>query len=1217
MKSVRKIKLTYCTFIEDILQIGLNMFEKIPKRISRLLMIITTCLLLASCSIAILEKEYPDSSVAYAPTKPENVKLNVNYEKKTMTLSWDKSAGASIYHIYYTKEADFSENGFSKIASNNTYKTFSFGTDGDLDSDTMYVFYVTASTAGSKGSESPKSSYLAAATLTDFEPTIMVDSDYTLNITFSYCNLDSALDTTTAVPKPYFNILIKDKDGNTISVVEEGTVFNSQESLTSDSEYTIEIEMRLLSGSDVNTDSDPVVTRKVRTLTTPQSYRPQAIEKEKIEVVSNLADSIKLSFEAAEIPASLKDEVQYRFRITRHSGAEEVVVRSETEPTILEGDKYVFEDTTAEPNKLYYYSIISYYLFSDSNVLYSQSESTPTDSNDAHILPSPYDVTAAIKSVSEDKLNYDISLEWKVPYTDPTGDGIAFDVSRKDTSDISAEPENADITGITVTADGNNNFTVTAQTQIELTEDEAKFPHYYVYTVKMSLAGASSQVIDGSTSKNTVETIPTINVASLFSDFKTSEQKLAGKVTLSWTDNSNQEALNDGRVTYTLSRTTDSSLSDLEKVEDFSSDVYAYTDTNVEDGQTYYYLLQATFKANNSGNPADGFYTQKTVSASTLEAVTTMNATDGESTEECLITWQDTGAEKYVVQYRVHVSDSTSTGFVDVPSEDGSYISQDENGVHTFRFVKDAGKQSAGIVYDFRVLAVDDGGNRTNSGNIDSGSILGPASIHVTLIPYTESIEVKWNEIDGAARYTVNIYAEGSSKPFKSERIQPGVGTYTLFASDPDIDAIGDHPLSQSFSFEIVPVVEGQETAPTDKYTASWVRPPKNIIASKGSYKDMVKLSWEGMSDVSGYRIYRRTPGSSQWTSVRYVTSDKTSTEFPFFSSDSVTEYEYTIASYSALGEGPKQTYFIKDSEFTDIDANIGAPLSRPENISVSQMANTSSEMTDDTLQISFSENKYADGYEVTINGYDEIYHFSKKSFGGSSSKVENGIVTLSVPRPKILDSSTLNGAITSYKTVNDKDTISFSHEFKEIPDTYYPVDVVNLVNSFLADIIASADSAFDGDWWPAANNKYEHVSSWYKVTSLTGIATGKTRGLIEIIRDVTLDSGITVYNGSSIGISTNANYAVDSDSTAHFITVGPSWSSENKVQNKISIQLPFAKGKASVSVHLGNESDIDNDSNKVFFSTKAGSFDVTITTNGITITTANVPYANVDVPLR
>lgn len=1134
----------------DILQTESDMFGKSIRK--WLLGAIAILFLLASCSLAIEDKEYPDINIVYPPSVPDNLKLAADYNNQTITLSWDKSEGADIYHVYYLPASEYVGGTFRKINSYTESKVFSFASEGELEQDEVYLFYVTAgSSDGSRSLESSKSEYLSGVTLSDFESTISIDSSFKPTISLSYCDLTSPIESISSVPEVYFRIYISTDDSKSgdvwqATVDNTATTVNVNRVLAANTSYYFDIELY------VNGSETPVDTEKT-TLTTDKRYQPEKIDNSAISLESNRSDGIKVTFAVPELSDYLvEEEVQYRFRIVRSSGSEEVTVLSETLLASYDSSTgtYSYLDTTVEPNRRYTYTVYAYYLF-PSGVYYAQNESSGGYAAGGHLLSSPRGVSAEIEMLDESKLNYRADLSWLVDYEIP--EGASFKISRRDASDLEGEAVEWTLSDYSPVLNYGV-YSVSWSDDIALTEEEGRWTHSYVYTITMQYGDYQSAVLNGSSS-SAVVTTPTVREMNILSDVTASEGK-AGRVNLAWSTANTIEEISLDNVSFEILRSQDSQFSSYVAISGIDNSVLRrgyFTDLEAGDGRTVYYRLRATYTGNNDYN---GLYSQEIVSGSTISAVEDLAATDGESVSESTLTWSPaTGAQGY----RVYILDDASGSFRRATDADGYYDSSDPC---IFHFTRDAGTNDAGRVYTFTVRALDGEGNETGNGNIVKGSLLGPASITVTLTSGADYITVNWNDISGASFYNVEVYAENADVPFISERVRTGVGEFTLRASDSRLESAGEYPLSQVYSFSIVP--SGDTTsAGTAKVSGSWIMPPKNITATKGEYRDMVVVSWNSVDGANGYNVYRRLHDSSNdWTLVTYT--DRVEVALPFYSTDTDYGYDYTVRTVSSGVMGPYQSYFEADITYPDEAANYGITLADPQYISGAELTSQG------LLEVSFIENSFATGYQISISG-GQTYTFTNELINSTSSSVnpaagvafrKDGRIVCYVPRPVITTRVALQAVVYSQNTaapVSGNDT-SYGYSLSLIPEGLFPYEIVNVTNNLLSSALHEVDDAFNGDWWISSEDQH-----------YTGIGVeangGFTRSVVYFMPALVKLNGRMLNQitaSGSFGVALNYGY----NGLAGYLGTDPPETLCNGPdgENQITVNLPYSFGTATIS---------------------------------------------------
>jgi len=134
-------------------------------------------------------------------------------------------------------------------------------------------------------------------------------------------------------------------------------------------------------------------------------------------------------------------------------------------------------------------------------------------------------------------------------------------------------------------------------------------------------------------------------------------------------------------------------------------------------------------------------------------------------------------------------------------------------------------------------------------------------------------------------------------------------GSYTVYFA-----LFNDTELVNEFGSKTFTVEESTLNAPT------------GISASDGSYDDKVKITWNSVSGVTNYKIYRSQYSSSGY---EYISSDSSSPYYDYSATQGITYY-YKIKSYSSsLGNSEFSSYnsgYAKNSETLSIPSTPSKP---------------------------------------------------------------------------------------------------------------------------------------------------------------------------------------------------------------------------------------------------------------------------------------------------
>ncbi len=1060
---------------------------KIGKKTLTCLLSLLIVTFLASCSLAIEPRDNSSAEVIASLEPPQNVQAAVtdrytseDTASSTVSVSWDIVENAESYTIYYlkaTEEFDDTRHSISNIAL----------TQDSISLESNEIYLITVAARDRSGNMSQESETVALSTIRTIEDVSSVLSENYLQVIIRYPNI---LYRGEALAEPVFKIILTDDagsqayyaDGTPVpsDITTSASSYTFNKALAPSSAYRLSVSMGFDEDKDMNLSEDEIFYTfdADGSFTTNVDEAPDALGSVSAEM--NGKDSIKVSFTAAPVKTGLEN-VERRFEITRIDDSGETVVWERENPLQFETENdfyFVDEDESLRANASYTYSVMSYYYFADSNVYVRQDSSEGTVSNSAHIFSQPDNVTASLTRQGETN-TYDESVSFSFPFG--MSDKASIRLYRRETS-ISLNQSNdwQEITPSDIEIDsGREN--VTLKSTLTLTDEEAQSLHSYSYKVTVTDNGITS---DEGISTEIVSTVPTANI-SLIDQFTVSE-KLAGKIVLDWTMNSDYAA------DVSLYRSESADYSDLEELK--ISESGTYTDENITEGKTYYYALSASYKT----------YTENSFgSASSLEPVTQIEASKGLYSDRIELTWQGVDGADGVNSYHVFFKERENDAFTQVSDSDGSSITYDNTtGLYQYSFTRDAGTSSAGRTIYFAVKPVDVQGSVSQNDDaltVVTGNMLGPGAIvlDVSDAEYSDSIVASWNAVPGATQYVLRIYtSQDAEAPYSEEIVtqQNADGTYSFVFNADDAANAGGYYLSQSYWFSVYPQYNAEVSEEgTERVEGSWVLAPEGILASKAESSVLTYVSWQDVGNASGYNIYRRPAGSAgDWSFVAFTRNNSYSVADRNTSLNATNSYyEYTVSSIVAGIEGPRQTYFedtVEDKE--DLDDNIGFPLYHPEQMDVT-MVNSDDEQY---YLVSFKKNNFATDYivsstlmsssvTVSVDDIQQVSSDENLPVEAGAAYEYNDTIYVYIVRPTIRTSVFIDVSVSCSNSLIESITDNTSEPVTTdslIPEKLRDVELINLANYILSEAISYPNEEFDGDWWrPGLGNESSDLYSF------------------------------------------------------------------------------------------------------------------------------------------
>lgn len=1097
---------------------------KIGKKALTCLLSLLIVTFLASCSLAIEPRDNSSAEVIASLEPPQNVQAAVtdrytseDTASSTVSVSWDIVENAESYTIYYlkaTEEFDDTRHSISNIAL----------TQDSISLESNEIYLITVAARDRSGNMSQESETVALSTIRTIEDVSSVLSENYLQVIIRYPNI---LYRGEALAEPVFKIILTDDagsqayyaDGTPVpsDITTSASSYTFNKALAPSSAYRLSVSMGFDADNDMNLSEDEIFNTfdANESFTTNVDEAPDALGSVSAEM--NGKDSIRVSFTAAPVKTGLEN-VERRFEITRIDDSGETVVWERENPLQFENENdfyFVDEDESLRANASYTYSVMSYYYFADSNVYVRQDSSEGTVSNSAHIFSQPDNVTASLTRQGETN-TYDESVSFSFPFG--MSDKASISLYRRETS-ISLNQSNdwqlITPSGIEIDSGREN---VTLKSTLSLTDEEAQSLHSYSYKVTVTDNGITS---DEGISTEIVSTVPTANI-SLIDQFTVSE-RLAGKIVLDWTMNSEYEAA------VSLYRSESADYSDLEELA--ISESGTYTDEDITEGKTYYYALSASYQT----------YTENSFgSASSLKPVTQIEASKGLYSDRIELTWQGVDGADGINSYQVFFKERENDAFTQVSDSDGSSITYDNTtGLYQYSFTRDAGTSSAGRTIYFAVKPVDVQGNVSQNDDtltVVTGNMLGPGAIvlDVSDAEYSDSIIASWNAVPGATQYVLRIYtSQDAEAPYSEEIVtqQNADGTYSFVFNADDAANAGGYYLSQSYWFSVYPQYNAEVSEEgTERVEGNWVLAPEGILASKAESSVLTYVSWQDVGNASGYNIYRRPAGSAgDWSFVAFTRNNSYSVADRNTSHNATNSYyEYTVSSIVAGIEGPRQTYFedtVEDKE--DLDDNIGFPLYHPEQMDVT-LVNSDDEQY---YLVSFKKNNFATDYivsstlmsssvTVSVDDIQQVSSDENLPVEAGAAYEYNDTIYVYIVRPTIRTSVFIDVSVSCSNSLIESITDNTSEPVTTdslIPETLRDVELINLANYILSEAISYPNEEFDGDWWRfgsvGPSDIYTFAGGTIEAAYL--LSAGLTHDDIAYVRTTGFRFGNMIVNGT------------------------------------------------------------------------------------------------------
>lgn len=349
-----------------------------------------------------------------------------------------------------------------------------------------------------------------------------------------------------------------------------------------------------------------------------------------------------------------------------------------------------------------------------------------------------------------------------------------------------------------------------------------------------------------------------------------SAQLLTNAVLFSWKESVGAEK-------YEIRRKTPVGAWDI--VATVSADNLFYKDVGLESGNTYIYSVKAINKYGESLFDSNGVSCKYISKPSNVKALNGVGGID--------VTWDAVnGADSYKivrrelgsVQWTVvsERSADLTTSYKDTTVENGKTYEYDVNST-LGSFTTETLEEGKPVTY------------------LPSPSVTSVANINA-------GIEIKWNFVENAAYYCIYRRAVGVETEFRE---------YATVVSNSFIDT--EVYAGKAYTYSIKAVNDYGESAFT-KTGYTLTRVPSTTVTELVAQADNIKVSWEAVSGVDGYNIYRKTE-NGVWQKAGVAT--KSATDFEDKNAGSGKSYFYCAVPFIGSSESEKTTsdfsvYYLK-----------------------------------------------------------------------------------------------------------------------------------------------------------------------------------------------------------------------------------------------------------------------------------------------------------------
>ena len=1094
---------------------GFNLFKNIKsivtwvkekKDIRRLVMLSVFLFLIAlsSCTLTPEDKLIQDLAPKLTEIDtPSNIQVTNDSQNHKISVTWDPVENAT-YYIFEYQETSVYQGSDTDVFLQVIRNTNSFDLDvpEEQDRDKRYVFRIRAvglekNTAGQVFNELESDwTELYEGVIADYLTVTYVKQDNVVTVFESVSNVTS-LDNKNLVDIEvrYFEHPYSDQDSfdDTWKEIDvDGIKLESNQSYSLTAVLFVNDAPVAMTGLEIRGDID---------------YTQPSVTD--LTAVNNDNTSISLSWKAVQAAAGVEADVKYA--IQRKASNEEswsyITVSAEDDSLLLlEDTEYVDENVVS--NISYSYRVLTtYVLHSDGSVLI-QNSSAASSIEGCHLIDTrPEKFSAQV--ISEEEQGDALVLKVKLS-VDPLHDDI---FNCENFSYIITRHES----GSTVKVESEHLKSGEYVDTITLSSEDYRLPHTYYYTIKYFYDEEliSTEIITALNHNNDepffheVEgTLPSFDFINSFS--LESEIPLAGKIPLKWTVSiPDGAALNQENLKVTLTKRDTGSV-EVETLLDnvsYSDSLQSYSDETAKIGSVYEYQLIVTY-VDESSEYNGVFERSEYIEASVLSYPSNLTATVNESSENIELSWTPVEhASGYVINYKAKNSEQPLTKTIEGGDTSAAKLTTDD-------------EVTPGLVYEISIQSKDTDEKPTEASPSVEGSILGP--VPLTVENGVDEIKLSWEPGENINLYTIMIKNSESGAILVEI---PVSGTEYVLNADNLPDSIlegSDYPLSEKYYFAVIP---SNYTLPQDfngYVEGHWIRPPKEINATKSEYCDNIRISWEKVDDEYTYILYKRAHGTDEpWEFVEYVFPSEAFSEITYYYITTDEEYDFSVSSVYKNEEGPIQNKFSEDE-------NYGYPLMNPARLGANDLGNG-------YFRVTFERVKGATDYIITLGEreieiFKDITHItadeivSGTEISNESYYIDdNGIISVylkEIPfeqsKNVIWDVSvaTKNENIVDVSR-NTTDGVSVTKYYN--PDGMDQKDYVTLAIGVLQNIFKEIDSQFDSDWWEKELEQNRPYCSFDGLNAYGCYGASMKSGYIEF--NGISEKGVQIFNVGDFNI--------------------------------------------------------------------------------------------------
>ncbi len=438
--------------------------------------------------------------------------------------------------------------------------------------------------------------------------------------------------------------------------------------------------------------------------------------------------------------------------------------------------------------------------------------------------------------------------------------------------------------------------------------------------------------------------------------------------------------------------------------EDGVGNVFSYYDSDAKEGTEYNYTLSAQNQAGITE------YDEIGLAGTNFGTISSLTATEATGGAGALLNWSALdGADYYEIYRKLETEDDSAW----------KYVNSVDAPVTTFT---DASVGS-GVVYNYKVRAFQ---NSSISDAVYSADMScdAPAFKYIA-VPQTEikntfnGLEISFVPSFGADRFVIEKKTGSGEFVEYAEVLTTEITDGKYSVVDTDVAA------EENYTYSIQAFAEDLNSA--RKELTSIKRLSQTTINSVDNASNGVAVSWKAVKDATGYTVYRKNFGATEFKPIANVTS----TEYVDMTTSSGETYVYSVAARNATGNGDyaeeeKTIMYLCEPDIKSIAAvNEGIKMTWYD-VKGAESYNIYRKSGNEAWALyaqNITQTEFTDARDDVTHGVE--YSYTVEAIGGdyASSKNENGVQGMHFGVIEQISAvTTANGAKITWNNLSEAD---------------------------------------------------------------------------------------------------------------------------------------------------------------------------------------------------